>query len=93
MAESLFEPFDSNRHYGGYWPSGMTEYAYRAVNVDRAIRTDDLPRLKEAVANGWIVKSSRCFDESTVIDYCDHRRAAKCAAWLRDEGWPERKTA
>lgn len=71
--ESLFEEFDPSKAYGGYWPSGSTEHAYRAVMVERAIRTDDVAMLDECIRRGWLTPECLAFDNTHVVDYCDRR--------------------
>jgi hypothetical protein len=94
MPESLFPPYDPQTLYrGALYPSGGTELAYRTQLVEQAIRADDANQIKEAIALGWLTKETRCFDNTHVVDYCDGRKATRCADYLRAEGWPERRPA
>jgi hypothetical protein len=93
MSESLFEAYDPQRFYGSLWPGGTFELAHRCVMIDRAIRSDDWPRVKEAIDLGWLTPECRAFDNSHVVDYCLSRNARAVALELRALGWPEYQRA
>lgn len=90
MSESLFAPYDPQQLYrGALWPSGGTEIAYRTKEIEIAMREDSVPKIKEAIALGWINRESRCFDGSSIVHYAILRGYPKVAKYLRAEGWPE----
>ena len=87
---SLFPEYNPQQMYqGAFWPQGGDERSYRAMMVEVAIRQDSVPKIKEAIASGWLNKDSRCFDGATVRHYCTgQRKAVKIAEYLEKQGWP-----
>jgi len=87
--QDIFPAYDQALSYGGYYPSGSTELAYRATMLDRAIRSDSVPQVEACIERGWLTPDCRALDNSHVVDYCDRRNARQVSAYLREKGWPE----
>lgn len=64
------------------------EGRYKSQEMERVIREDAADDIREAVSLGWIAPESRAFCGETLPQYCDMRNAPKCAAALRELGFP-----
>lgn len=89
---SLFEPIDLGFAYHiGFGAAHLDhEGRYKCMMVERAIGSDNVPMLDEAIERKWIDADTRCFNNGTVLDRCNERKAKGCAARLRELGWPQR---
>jgi hypothetical protein len=85
----LFKPYDPTVDYAAPFIVGNNEDRWVANNIEQAIRSDRLDMLKDAIKRGWLKPTHRAFDNQHVVNYCDQRKAAQCAAHLRSLGWPE----
>ena len=81
--------FDPNVDYSAFKLLALDkEGRYKMETITAIIRNDDVECMAEVVRLGWIVPESRAFCGETIPYFCDQRKAVKCAAKLRELGFP-----
>ena len=63
------------------------EFGYEGTMCDRAIRSDNLEDFQECVRRGYMDKDSDVMGAQSIVDLCRKKKAVKCLAWARKEGW------